>query len=110
MIPCQGAVVTVHDFGIHYYKFLSNCFCSWVQQGSLTPQQISMGILLFGTKVKTFYTRNWAPHHTIEAGLVVELYACSKIKIAWGRGIPNSVTPQRKIDNATISEFKTAIT
>ena len=57
-----------------------------------------MGILLFGTKVKTFYTRNWASHHTIEAGLVVELYACSKIKIARGRGIPNSVTPQRKID------------
>ena len=93
-----------------------------------------MGILLFGTKVKTFYTRNWTPHHTIEADLVVELhvYACSKIKIAGGRGIPNSVKPQRKIDkfnktvlkiteraknkkfrlfiNATISEFKTTIT
>ena len=92
-----------------------------------------MGILLFGTKVKTFYTRNWAPHHTIEAGLLVELhvYACSKIKIAGGRGIPNSVTPQRKnrqiqqshaknhraknkkfrlFINATISEFKTTIT
>ena len=57
-----------------------------------------MGRLLFGTKVITFYTRNWAPHHTIEAGLVVELYVCSKIKITAGRGIPNSVTPQRKID------------
>ena len=59
-----------------------------------------MGILLFGTKVKTFYTRNWTPHHTIEADLVVELhvYACSKIKIAGGRGIPNSVKLQRKID------------
>ena len=57
-----------------------------------------MGILLFGTKVKSFYTRNWTPHHTIEADLVVELhvYACSKIKIAGGRGIPNSVKPQRK--------------
>ena len=57
-----------------------------------------MGILLFGTKVKSFYTRSWTPHHTIEADLVVELhvYACSKIKIAGGRGIPNSVKPQRK--------------
>ena len=57
-----------------------------------------MGRLLFDTKVKTFYTRIWAPHHAIEAGLVVEfhVYACSKIKIAGGRGIPNSVTPQRK--------------
>ena len=45
-----------------------------------------MGRLLFGTKVKTFYTRNWAPHHTIGAGLAVELYTCSKIKIAGGRG------------------------
>ena len=92
-----------------------------------------MGILPFGTKVKTFYTRNWTPHHTIEADLVVELhvYACSKKKIAGGRGIPNSVKPQRKnrqiqqnhaknhraknkkfrlFINATMSEFKTTIT
>ena len=65
-----------------------------------------MGILLFDTKVKTFYTRNWAPHHTIKAGLVLELYACSKIKIARGRGIPNSVTPQRKIDKFSKTMLK----
>ena len=106
MIPCQGAVVTVYDFGIHYYNFFSNCFCLWVQRGSSTAKQIIMGRLLFGTRVKTFYTRNWSPHHTIEAGLVVKLYACSKIKVAGGRGIPNSVTPQRKIDKFSKTMLK----
>ena len=60
-----------------------------------------MGIL-FGTKTKFFYYRNWARNHTIEAGLVVEVYACSKIKIrapiGAATGILNSVTPKRKIE------------
>ena len=50
-------------------------------------------------KWKPFYYLNWARYHTIEAGLVLEVYANAKKKIGAARGIPNSVTQQRKIDN-----------
>ena len=51
-------------------------------------------------KWKRFYYLNWARYHTIEAGLVVEIYAYAKkkkkIKERPGPGIPNSVTQQKK--------------
>ena len=88
-----------------------------------------MGIL-FGTKVKTFLLPQLGTtDHTIEAGLVVQVYAYAKKQIGVARGIPNTVTQQRKIDkfdktmlnianqkkfrmfrNTTISEFKNTIT
>ena len=85
---------------------------------------------MFGTKVKTFLLPQLGTtDHTIEAGLVVQVYACAKKQIGVARGIPNTVTQQRKMDkfdktmlkianqkkfpmfrNTTISEFKTTIT
>ena len=57
--------------------------------------------------------RNLARYHTIKAGLVAVVYACTKKK-DWraARGIPNIVKPQRKIEkfDTTVQKIVEPIT